>query len=250
MRGGPHRHLPQIAPLHPGGQGDSAAKRGQSGHHPERHQPADGGAGAPCPPSLYEAAALIGQTIRTVISRDGGQQQGHINFGCNILLGGRSGGAPPPVPHLSGGQLHRGERRHPYFQIGESKYGKPIIDRIIHHETPLQTALQCALISIDSTLRSNLSVGLPWMPWSIHEGQLLGDEPAPHHRTEPHFVALRKAWGEGLQQLFQGLPPSPLGRAGGAKALSRSFLSGYSGCLPFRWSFPCAASTSCSTAAG
>jgi predicted proteasome-type protease len=138
----------------------------------------------------------------------------------------------------------------PYFQIGESKYGKPIIDRIIHHETPLQTALQCALISIDSTLRSNLSVGLPLDALVYHEGSFSATN--QHRITEqnPHFVALRKAWGEGLQQLFQGLPTFPSRPGGGAKALSRSFLSGYSGCLPFRWSFPCAASTSCSTAAG
>lgn len=209
--GGSHRHLPQIAPLHPGGQGDSAAKRGQSGHHPERHQPADGGAGAPCHPSLYEAAALIGQTIRTVISRDGGQKQGHINFGCNILLGGQIRGERHRLFHIyPEGNFIEASADTPYFQIGESKYGKPIIDRIIHHETPLQTALQCALISIDSTLRSNLSVGLPLDALVYHEGSFSATN--QHRITEqnPHFVALRKAWGEGLQQLFQGLPTFPL----------------------------------------
>nr|MBP8269514.1 peptidase [Aeromonas sp.] len=82
--------------------------------------------------------------------------------------------------------------------------------RIIHHETPLQTALQCALISIDSTLRSNLSVGLPLDALVYHEGSFSATN--QHRITEqnPHFVALRKAWGEGLQQLFQGLPTFPL----------------------------------------
>ncbi|WP_244086516.1 peptidase [Aeromonas caviae] len=162
-------------------------------------------------PSLYEAAALISQTIRTVISRDGGQQQGHINFGCNILLGGQIRGERHRLFHIyPEGNFIEASADTPYFQIGESKYGKPIIDRIIHHETPLQTALQCALISIDSTLRSNLSVGLPLDALVYHEGSFSATN--QHRITEqnPHFVALRKAWGEGLQQLFQGLPTFPL----------------------------------------
>ncbi|WP_323941523.1 peptidase [Aeromonas caviae] len=162
-------------------------------------------------PSLYEAAALIGQTIRTVIRRDGGQQQGHINFGCNILLGGQIRGERHRLFHIyPEGNFIEASADTPYFQIGESKYGKPIIDRIIHHETPLQTALQCALISIDSTLRSNLSVGLPLDALVYHEGSFSATN--QHRITEqnPHFVALRKAWSEGLQQLFQGLPTFPL----------------------------------------
>lgn len=162
-------------------------------------------------PSLYEVAALIGQTIRTVISRDGGQQQGHVNFGCNILLGGQIRGERHRLFHIypEGNFIEAGPDT-PYFQIGESKYGKPIIDRIIQYETPLQTALQCALISIDSTLRSNLSVGLPLDAFVYSEGSFSAAQ--LHRITEqnPHFQALRKAWGEGLQRLFRDLPPFPL----------------------------------------
>ncbi|SIQ02610.1 putative proteasome-type protease [Aeromonas sp. RU39B] len=158
--------------------------------------------------TLYEAATLVGQTIRSVMARDGGQQQSNVNFGCNILLGGQIQGEGHRLFHIyPEGNFIESSVDTPYFQIGESKYGKPIIDRIIDHNTALETAMQCALISIDSTLRSNLSVGLP-LDILIYEGDSLSAERqyriGEHH---PHFLALRKAWGEGLQQLFRELPP-------------------------------------------
>ena len=182
------------------------------------------GAGAPCPPSLYEAAALIGQTIRTVISRDGGQQQGHINFGCNIPAGGRSGERHRLFHIYPEGNFIEASADTPYFQIGESKYGKPILDRIIHHETPLQTALQCALIShrLDPAQQSvgGLAPGRPGLCTRAASRRR-----HQHRITEqnPHFVALRKASGRGLQQLFQGLPTFPLSWAGAPRRFPAPF---------------------------
>ena len=161
-------------------------------------------------PSLYEAAALIGQTIRTLPCRSSNSRWLRKAGQSHILLGQIRGDRHRLFHIYPEGNFIEASADTPYFQIGESKYGKPIIDRIIHHETPLQTALQCALISIDSTLRSNLSVGLPLDALVYHEGSFSATN--QHRITEqnPHFMALRKAWGEGLQQLFQGLPTFPL----------------------------------------
>lgn len=115
-------------------------------------------------PSLYEAASLVGETVREVIQRDSEAQQSGstTDFSCNLLLGGQIRGEEMRLFHIyPQGNFIEATRDTPYFQIGESKYGKPIIDRVLNYDTPLEQAMQCALISLDSTLRSNLSVGLP-----------------------------------------------------------------------------------------
>lgn len=158
--------------------------------------------------SLYDAATLIGKLVRSIIVRDSGQEQSHVNFGCNILLGGQIQGEPHRLFHIyPEGNFIEATADTPYFQIGESKYGKPIIDRIVQYKTPLETAMQCALISIDSTLRSNLSVGLPLDILIYPTDSYSIDQQYRICETHPHFLALRKAWGEGLQNLFKDLPP-------------------------------------------
>ena len=132
--------------------------------------------------SLYDAAMLIGKTLLEVIQRDSSNQQtcSNTNFNCNLLLGGQI--------------------------VGESKYGKPIIDRVLTIDTPLEQAMCCALISIDSTLRSNLSVGLPLDTLLYRSGSFSS---AGQHRitdSDPYFNRIRKAWSEGLLHTFQTLP--------------------------------------------
>ncbi|MFJ1387876.1 peptidase, partial [Klebsiella pneumoniae] len=104
------------------------------------------------------------------------------------------------------GNFIEATRDTPYFQIGESKYGKPIIDRVLTIDTPLEQAMCCALISIDSTLRSNLSVGLPLDTLLYRSGSFSS---AGQHRitdSDPYFNRIRKAWSEGLLHTFQTLP--------------------------------------------
>lgn len=161
--------------------------------------------------SLYAAAELIGSVIREVIHRDSGQQQGHINFGCNILLGGQIKGEIHRLFHIyPEGNFIEATEDTPYFQIGESKYGKPIIDRVLNFNTSLESAMQCALISIDSTLRSNLSVGLPLDTLIYPKNSFSSAQQYRVTEKHPYFQALRQAWGEGLQQLFSQLPPFAL----------------------------------------
>ncbi|ACZ75263.1 proteasome-type protease [Dickeya zeae] len=162
--------------------------------------------------TLYDAATLVGETVREVIHRDSlAQQNGSsTNFGCNLLLGGQIGDEAPRLFHIyPEGNFIEATGDTPYFQIGESKYGKPIIDRVLTMDTPLEQAMCCALISIDSTLRSNLSVGLPLDVMIYRAGSF--DISEQHRITEndPYFATIRKAWSEGLLNTFRQLPPFP-----------------------------------------
>jgi putative proteasome-type protease len=158
---------------------------------------------------LYDAAMLIGKTLLEVIQRDSSNQQNcsNTNFNCNLLLGGQIAGETHRLFHIyPEGNFIEATRDTPYFQIGESKYGKPIIDRVLTIDTPLEQAMCCALISIDSTLRSNLSVGLPLDTLLYRSGSLSS---AGQHRitdSDPYFNRIRKAWSEGLLHTFQTLP--------------------------------------------
>lgn len=160
--------------------------------------------------SLYDAASLVGETVREVIQRDSEAQQNGstTDFSCNLLLGGQINGDDIGLFHIyPQGNFIEATRDTPYFQIGESKYGKPIIDRVLHYDMSLEQAMQCALISLDSTLRSNLSVGLP-LDVMIYPCDSFSD--ARQYRiTEdhPYFTTIRKGWGEGLVSTFRQLPP-------------------------------------------
>jgi putative proteasome-type protease len=94
----------------------------------------------------------------------------------------------------------------PYFQIGESKYGKPIIDRVIKPSTPVDEALKCALVSFDSTMRSNLSVGLPLDIALVRPNAM---RVTFRHRVDvgdAYFGSLRQGWSQGLRRVFNELP--------------------------------------------
>ncbi|WP_079202126.1 hypothetical protein [Pseudomonas sp. CC6-YY-74] len=109
--------------------------------------------------NLFSAATLVGDTLREVLAHDGGATltQG-IELGCSILLGGQIHGE---VPGAVQPNFIASTEDTSYFQAGESKYGKPILDRALSYPTPLQLALRCALICFNSTIRSNRSVGMP-----------------------------------------------------------------------------------------
>ena len=155
--------------------------------------------------TLFEAAEIVGRIIRNVIARDEGQNQG-IDFSCNILLSGQIKGDTPRLFHIyPQGNFIEACEDTPYFQIGESKYGKPILDRIIEFNTPLKQALQCSLISMDSTLRSNLSVGMPLDCLTYEADSLQVTQQMRIDDNHEGFSNLRQAWSGGIKTLFDGL---------------------------------------------
>lgn len=155
--------------------------------------------------TLFESAEIVGRIIRNVIARDEGQNQG-IDFSCNILLSGQIKGDTPRLFHIyPQGNFIEACEDTPYFQIGESKYGKPILDRIIEFNTPLKQALQCSLISMDSTLRSNLSVGMPLDCLTYEADSLVLTHKMRIDEQHEGFANLRQAWSGGIKSLFDDL---------------------------------------------
>jgi putative proteasome-type protease len=160
-------------------------------------------------PSLFDCATLVGDTVRQVIARHGAHQgaSSTVDFSCNFLVGGQIAGERPRLFHVyAQGNFIEATEDTPFFQIGESKYGKPIIDRVVKPATPLSEALKCALVSFDSTMRSNLSVGLPLdLAVVRRDAFTLGFQ----HRVavdDPYFASLREGWSHGLRRVFNELP--------------------------------------------
>ncbi len=157
--------------------------------------------------SMFGVAQLVGDTINEVIARSAaGQQTGGVDFGLNVLLGGQVAGERPRLFHIyPQGNFIEATEDTPYFQIGEVKYGKPIIDRIVNYDTSLNYATKCTLISFDSTIRSNLSVGMP-IDLGIYREDSFELKIERIVENDDYWNALRQAWGNGLRQQFEQLP--------------------------------------------
>ena len=114
-------------------------------------------------PGLPEAVRHVGDAIREIHRRDAAALKEHnIEFNVSMIFGGQIGAEPPRLFCIyAAGNYIEATADTPYFQIGESKYGKPILDRILRPTTTMEDAARCALVSLDSTIRSNLSVGMP-----------------------------------------------------------------------------------------
>ncbi|MBP2168249.1 putative proteasome-type protease [Erwinia toletana] len=155
--------------------------------------------------NMYDVALLVGDMLRDVLKRDGEE------FSGTLLLGGQIKGEEPRLFQIyPQGNFIEASVDTPYFQIGESKYGKPIIDRVLRYDTPLDQAMQCALISMDSTLASNISVGLPLDVMFYHSDTFSDGE--QYHITEqhPYYSQIRQLWSKGLLSVFSQLPPLQL----------------------------------------
>ncbi|MFZ5508343.1 MAG: peptidase [Pseudomonadota bacterium] len=158
--------------------------------------------------NMFEAARHVGDCLREVHARDGeALKEFGIEFNASLILGGQILGEEPRLFQIyAAGNFIEATRDTPYFQIGEAKYGKPIIDRVIRPETTLDEAAKCALISMDSTIRSNLSVGLPLDLLVLRTGAL---KVCSHTRIDAenaYFEMIRTRWGESLREAFHALP--------------------------------------------
>ena len=159
-------------------------------------------------PNLFEAARHVGDCVREIHRRDADALASFgIDFNVNLLLGGQIAGEAPRLFNIyAAGNFVEATPDTPYFQIGESKYGKPILDRIFNWHSPLDEAAKCALISMDSTLKSNLSVGMPLDILCYSRDSLNADKRARINADNAYFKSLREAWGERIKQAFGELP--------------------------------------------
>jgi len=158
--------------------------------------------------SMFDVAMLLGDCLREVRERDGPfLLEGNVAAGANFIIGGQVRGEPPRLFLMyDEGNFIEATDETPYFQIGETKYGKPIIDRVIHAGTPLMDAIKCVLVSFDSTMRSNISVGLPIDLACYARDSFNLDR--VHHITDSdsYFSQISQRWSEGLRGVFASLP--------------------------------------------
>ena len=157
--------------------------------------------------SMYEAAQIVGEAIRTVYKRDAESLKDFgIDFNVSLILGGQIKGERCRLFQMySAGNFIEAHNENTYFQIGEAKYGKPIIDRVINPLTPLDEAAKCALISMDSTLRSNISVGLPLDLLIYSTDQLSVTRFVTIDEHNQYFQMIRNSWGGQLKAVFEGI---------------------------------------------
>jgi putative proteasome-type protease len=157
--------------------------------------------------SMFDAARILGQAVRHVYDVDGpALRAAGIDFGCTLIFGGQiKGEAMRLFLVYSTGNFIEATAETCYFQIGEAKYGKPVLDRMLVPSTPLADAAKCALVSIDSTLKSNLSVGLPIDLVVYEAGSLRSDEMVCIDETNPYFAMIRESWGQRLRDAFHSI---------------------------------------------
>lgn len=157
--------------------------------------------------TMYEAAQVIGEAIRMVRDRDAAAlEQFGIDFNVSMIFGGQIGNERCRLFQMySAGNFIESHDENTYFQIGESKYGKPIIDRVVGPTTPLDEAAKCALISMDSTLRSNISVGLPLDLLIYENNSLAVTRFVTIDETNQYFQMIRTTWGKQLKAVFESI---------------------------------------------
>jgi putative proteasome-type protease len=157
--------------------------------------------------SMYDAVRVLGSAVRRVYDQDGPSlKHSGIDFNATMIFGGQiAGEAMRLFLVYSAGNFIEATRETCYFQVGESKYGKPVLDRMITPATPLDEAAKCALVSMDSTLKSNLSVGLPLDLLVYEAGQLQTQQIVCIDEHNPYFHMIRSTWGQKLRQVFESI---------------------------------------------
>ncbi|UGX86895.1 MULTISPECIES: proteasome-type protease [unclassified Phyllobacterium] len=158
-------------------------------------------------PSMFQTAKLVGDTIKSVIHDVDSDGQRADSFGASIILGGQiKGGEPRLFLIYPEGNFIESSPDTPFFQIGEHKYGKPIIVRSYDPAMTFEEATKLLFVSFDSTLKSNLSVGLPLdMQFYEADSLKLGFEKRIE-RNDPYYEAISEGWSQALKLAFQSLP--------------------------------------------
>ena len=165
--------------------------------------------------SMLEATRHVGDALREIHRRDAAALKEHnIEFNVSMIFGGQIGTEPPRLFCVyAAGNFIEATADTPYFQIGESKYGKPIIDRVLRRTSSLNEAVKCALVSMDSTIRSNLSVGLPLDLVIVRRDRFSVARHMSIDADNEYFRGVRTRWSEALREAFTQLPEPDFLRA-------------------------------------
>jgi putative proteasome-type protease len=159
---------------------------------------------------MFEVAHIVGDKLRQTVGRDGPSVQPFGDPNGSFLVGGQIAGEPPRLFQIySAGNFIEATLRSSFLQIGETKYGKPILDRTLTQDYPLDEAAKLALLSFDATMRSNLSVGMPIDILRYRTDSFSAANMTMLKEDDPYWISLRSTYSAGLAQLVQSLPPPP-----------------------------------------
>ncbi len=176
-------------------------------------------------PTLFDTARYVGAKIRQVEALDREHlEKDDFKFNIHFLVGGQIKGLPPQIFYIyPQGNVMHASADSPFLQIGESKYGKPILDRGFNCQTPLSDALKFAVLSMDSTMKSNLSVGPPIDIFCYERDSLCVRHRIRIKEGDPYLKTIRERWGNGLIDLVKTMPDleiplaTPVQAAGGRR---------------------------------
>ncbi len=157
--------------------------------------------------SMFDAARVLGSAIRRVYDRDAeALKNADVDFNVSLVFGGQIRGENMRLFQMySAGNFIEATDETPYFQVGESKYGKPVLDRVLTPATPLAEAAKCVLVSMDSTMKSNLSVGLP-LDLVVYEADTYkSDKIVCIDNDNPYYRMMHSSWGQKLREVFDSI---------------------------------------------
>jgi len=161
--------------------------------------------------TMFDVAVVVSDAVRDIERRDGKHLESSASpFNASFIIGGQIKGESLRLfrTFAEGNFIEAGADT-PFFQTGEAKYGKPIIDRVITPSTNLSDAMKCVLVSFDSTMRSNLSVGMPIDLVCYERDSLKVGVRHRFEKDDAYFSALSKEWSEGVRAVFRRLPAVP-----------------------------------------
>jgi putative proteasome-type protease len=158
--------------------------------------------------TMFDVAGLVSDATRDIERRDGERlKNADLAFNASFIFGGQIKGEPARLfRSYAETNFIEAEGDTPFLQTGETKYGKPILDRVIRSSTSLSDAAKCVLVSFDSTMRSNLSVGMPIDLLCYQRDSLKVQMRHRFEQGDPYFAKLSGAWGEGVRTVFKQLP--------------------------------------------
>jgi putative proteasome-type protease len=158
--------------------------------------------------TMFDTAGLVSDAMRDIERRDKTHlEKGDLAFNASFILGGQIKGEAMRLFRIyAEGNFIEAGTDTPFLQTGETKYGKPIIDRVVTPSTSLSDATKCVLVSFDSTMRSNLSVGMPIDLVSYQRDTLEVRRRRRFEQGDPYFSSLSKEWSEGVRNVFTQLP--------------------------------------------
>ncbi len=158
--------------------------------------------------TMFEVANIVGAALRAVMDRDSSYVKPYGDASASFLVGGQIEGEPPRLFEIySAGNFVEATPRDCFLQIGETKYGKPILDRALTSDMALDEAAKLALLSFDATIRSNLSVGLPIDMLRYEKDSFSAGNFVTFEEHNPYWRDLRRGYAEGLAALIAALPP-------------------------------------------